>query len=268
MNKIGGIETEDIIIKKNGIFPDLTLILGKSMEWMPILAYLFANVCFVTKDGKVILVLTEERKVKNIWVIPGGELLYKILESFETAVIREAGKEEMGLRLDPKKMKIFDAQIGYPTEGSPYEKMGITSVIISYLYRITDRELKKIKVNAVPEKRYNIVKVLVKPVPEVLQDIEEGKINVYPALKETLVKLILFLKEGKNIPSLFYIKKDLFVKAEGYFFNRYIYLRLRKFYIVYQVSSPKIFILITFFTFNIDNISCCECFQPVPFCIF
>jgi len=169
------------------------------MEWMPILAYLFANVCLVTKDGKVILILTEERKAKNIWVIPGGELLYKILESFKTAVIREAGKEEMGLKLDPKKMRIFDAQIGYPIEGSPYEKMGITSVIISYLYRITDRELKKIRINAVPEKRYNIVKVLVKPVPEVLQDIKEGKINVYPALEETLIKLNLFLKKRNKI---------------------------------------------------------------------
>ncbi|MDP3057321.1 MAG: hypothetical protein Q8N37_02255 [bacterium] len=197
MNKNrGGIETKEKKIIKNGILADSSIIYGKKMKWLPLLAYLFANICLVTKSGEVILVLTEERKSKNIYVIPGGELLYSLSETFKTAVIREAGKEEMGIKLNSKKIKIFDAQIGYPIKGSPYEEKGITSVIVSYLYFITDKELKKIRINAVPEKGCDIVKVLVKPVPDILQDIEDGKINVYPALKETLAKLDLFFREG------------------------------------------------------------------------
>jgi ADP-ribose pyrophosphatase YjhB (NUDIX family) len=166
------------------------------MEWMPILTYLFANVCLVTKDGRVILVLTEERKAKNIWVIPGGEIWYKSLETFFSAVAREAGKEELGIILDPARIKIFDAQIGYPIKDSPYEDKGITSVIVSYVYPITEGELNKITVNAVIEKGCNIVDFIVKPVSDVLADIDHGVIKVYPALEETLNKLKLFLQEG------------------------------------------------------------------------
>lgn len=167
------------------------------MKWLPIAAYLFANICLITRQGKVILVLTEERRAKNIWVIPGGELWYKKQDTFFSAVMREAGKEEMGIKLDPKRIKVLDVQIGYPVKNSPYEDKGITSVIVSYFYFITDEELEKININAIPEKGCNIVSVLIKPVPEVLMDIEHGEINVYPALKETLNKLNLLLSEGK-----------------------------------------------------------------------
>lgn len=195
----GGIETRKKKIVKDGIFTDSSVIFGKKMKYLPILTYLFANICLVTKSGKVILVLTEERKDKNIYVIPGGELWYKSLETFFSAGAREAGKEELGIILDLTRIKIFDVQIGYPVRGSPYEEKGITSVIVSYLYFITDKELRKIRINAVPEKGCNIVKVLVKPVSEVLQDIKEGKINVYSALEETLINLDLFLKKKKQI---------------------------------------------------------------------
>jgi 8-oxo-dGTP pyrophosphatase MutT (NUDIX family) len=196
MKKIGGFRTDNEEIKKDGFLTDLSIIFGKEMKWLPIAAYLFANICLITRQGKVILVLTEERRDKNIWVIPGGELWYKKQDSFFSAVMREAGKEEMGIKLDPKRIKVLDVQIGYPIKDSPYEDKGITSVIVSYLYFITDEELENININAIPEKGCNIVSVLIKPVPEVLMDIECGEINVYPALKETLNKLNLFLNEG------------------------------------------------------------------------
>jgi len=165
-------------------------------RWLPIATYLFANVCLVTKNGKVVLLLTEERKANNVWVVPGGELSYGNLESFQNAVVRDAGKEELGIELDPEKMELFDIQIGYPVEGSPYEDKGITSVIASFVYYITAEELASVTINAVPEEGCNIVDILTIKVPHILAEIKLGTRNVYPALKATLEKLEEHLKKG------------------------------------------------------------------------
>ena len=194
--KIGGIFTSEKEIIKDGIFADLSAVFGK-MQWPPIAAYLFANVFLLIGSDKIVLVLTEERKDKNIWVPPGGELWYKILEQFRDAASREAGKEEMGIEINIDKLKLFDVQIGYPVEESPYKEKGITSVIVYYIYPITEEELKKMNINAVREAGCNIVGVMTRPVPEILDDIEKSTINVYSAVYEALKKLAIHLKEGK-----------------------------------------------------------------------
>ncbi|MCK4891180.1 MAG: NUDIX hydrolase [Candidatus Pacebacteria bacterium] len=150
----------------------------------------------VTKTGKVVLLLTEERADNRLWVIPGGELSYENMESFQDAVTREAGKEELGIELDPEKMELFDIQIGYPIEGSPYEDKGITSVIVSFVYHITVKELASININAIPEKGCDIVDILTIKASRALVKIERGSINVYPALEATLRKLEEHLKKG------------------------------------------------------------------------
>lgn len=165
------------------------------MRWPPIATYLFANVCLVTEIGKVVLLLTEERKDDNIWVVPGGELSYKNLESFQDAVAREVG-EELGIELYPEDMELFDAQIGYPIKGSPYEDKGITSVIVSFVYCITAGELANIEINMTSEEGCNIVDILTIKVPHILAKIELGTRNVYPALEATLKKLDEHLKKG------------------------------------------------------------------------
>ncbi|MCK5123018.1 MAG: NUDIX domain-containing protein [Candidatus Pacebacteria bacterium] len=187
---IGGIN----ITKKNGIFANLSLSLG-DMRWPPIATYLFANVCLVTKTGKVVLLLTEERKDGNIWVVPGGEPLYKNLESFQDTVVREVA-EELGIELDTEEMELFDVQIGYPVEGSPYEDKGITSIIVSFVYHITAEELANIEMNAISEEGCDIVDILTIKVPNILANIELGTRNVYPALEATLRKLGKHLKKG------------------------------------------------------------------------
>ncbi len=182
-------------IEKKGVFVDLSPVVG-NIRWLPVATYLFANICLATKTGEVILLLTEERKNANVWVIPGGELSYKNLESFQDAVVREAGKEELGIEFDPEKIELFDIQIGYPIKGSPYEDKGITSVIVSFVYYITAEELANITINKVPEEGCDIVNVIIKPVPDILKAIKEGTINVYPALRATLKKLEEHLKKG------------------------------------------------------------------------
>ena len=189
------------------------------MRWLPIPAYLFANICLLVRkrrnwisefvldiirhyslfnsitnyfdacSTKIVLVLTEEREAQNILVIPGGELFYKNLEQFIDAVIRRAGKEELGITLYPERIEQFDIQIGYPTEGSPYEKEGIISVIASFICYITEEELNDITMNTVSIEGCDIVKIVVMPVPDVLEAIEKGEINVYDALMATLKKL-------------------------------------------------------------------------------
>ena len=136
---------------------------------------------------KIILVLTEERKSKNIYVLVGGENSYKDNESFENAAIRKV-YEELGIKLNPAKLLLFDDQIGYPDDG-PYKKEGITSAIITFVYYITEEELANIVINTVPLEGCDIVKIVVMSVPNVLEAIEKGEINVYDALKETLEKL-------------------------------------------------------------------------------
>lgn len=163
---------------------------------MPIATYFFANVCMVTENDEVVLVLTEERVAQNILVIPGGESIYKNLEQFIDTVLRRAGKEELGIELDPKKIILFDVQIGYPIEGSPYEEKGITSVIVSYMCYITEEELASIAINTVSVEGCDIVKIMVMPVPDALEAIKKGEINVYSALEATLRKLEEYFKKG------------------------------------------------------------------------
>lgn len=182
-------------VKKINGLADLTPIFG-DIEYIPIATYLFSNICLVVgEEKKIVLVLTEERVKKNIWVLPGGELWYKIHESFENAAIREVEKEELGITINPEKLQIFDAQIGYPVERSPYEKAGISSPIISYLYFITEKEFANIHLNKVFKKGENIKKVIVEPVLDILEKIENGKISVYPELWKTLLKLNKYLAE-------------------------------------------------------------------------
>ena len=195
---------------------------------MPIATYFFANVCLLVKtkrerswivefllnltrhcsflnsitnyfddySTKIILVLTEERVAQNILVIPGGESTYKNLEQFIDTALRRAGKEELGVELDPKKIILFDVQIGYPIEGNPYKEKGITSVIVSYLCYITEEELASIAINTVSVEGCDIVKIVAMPVPDALEAIKNGEINVYPALLLTLQKLEKYLQEG------------------------------------------------------------------------
>ena len=183
-------------VKKINGLADLTPIFG-DIEYIPIATYLFSNICLVVgEEKKIVLVLTEERVKKNIWVLPGGELWYKILESFENAMIREVEKEELGIKINPERAKIFDARIGYPVKRSPYEDKGITSVIISYAYFITEEEFAKINVNKISKKGYDIKKIMIKPVLDIIEDVEDGTINVYPETWETLLKLEQYLKKG------------------------------------------------------------------------
>ena len=143
---------------------------------------------------KIILVLTEERKNKNIYVLVGGENSYKDKESFENAAIRKV-YEELGIKLNPAKLLLFDDQIGYPDDG-PYKKEGITSAIITFVYYITEEELANIVINTVSIEGCDIVKIVVMPVPDVLEAIEKDEINVYTAAKATLQKLEKYLQEG------------------------------------------------------------------------
>lgn len=138
---------------------------------------------------KIVLVLTEEREAQNIMVIPGGELFYNNLEQSIDAVIRRAGKEELGITLYPERIEQFDIQIGYQIENSPYEKEGIVSVIASFICYITEEELASITINTVSVEGCDIVKIVVMSVPDVLEAIEKGEINVYDALMATLEKL-------------------------------------------------------------------------------
>ncbi len=150
---------------------------------------------FYDYSTKIVLVLTEERVAQNILVIPGGELSYKNQEQFIDAVIRRAGKEELGIILDPERIKQLDTPIGYPIDG-PYKEEGIVSVIASFMYYITKEELAAIKINTVPLEGCDIVKIMVESVPDVLEAIKNGEINVYPALEATLKKLEKELQEG------------------------------------------------------------------------
>ena len=61
---------------------------------------------------------------------------------------------------------------------------------------ITKEELASIAINTVSVEGCDIVKIVAIPVPDALEAIKNGEINVYPALKETLKKLQIHLEEG------------------------------------------------------------------------
>lgn len=172
MNKNrGGIET-----KEKSIFADLTSALGER-TWPASAFHIFANVTLVN-DRQILLVLSEDRKERNIWTPPGGEVKVRDGQMPREAAVAEV-YEEVGLKINPKWLCLIgEPQFIYPTsEYNPYNGVGI--IILSYLHtKLWDA--REIKLNRVPEKGCMIVDYRMVPLPTPLKHpLKKDKSNVW-----------------------------------------------------------------------------------------
>jgi len=163
--------------------------------------HLFSNVT-LSREGKILLTLSEDRRDRNIFTPLGGEIKVRKGQTPHEAAVAEV-YEEAGLVIDPAKLVLVgEPQLIYPTkEYNPYPakkvKGGAGIIIFSYVY--TGKwNPKDIVWNKIPEKGCMIVDHVFASFPHSIWEIEtKWPFKVYPNYAEKLLEFTKMVQEGK-----------------------------------------------------------------------
>lgn len=144
---------------------------------------------------QILLTLSEDRAVGNIYTPPGGEVEVRKGQTPCEAAIAEV-YQEVGLKIDSADLHLIgDPQFIYPTPAyDPYKGIGL--VILSYLHT-GFWNTGEIRLNRVPEKGCMIKRKKLVALPVSMEEINSWDINIYPNYAEKLLELDLLLREGK-----------------------------------------------------------------------
>lgn len=173
--------------------------------------HLFSNVT-LSRKGKILLTLSEDRKDRNIWTPVGGEIKVRLGQTPHEAAVAEV-YEEAGLEIDPRKLVLIgEPQLIYPTEEyNPYPAKGVEggAGIIIFSYAYTGKwNPKDIVWNEIPKKRCMIVDHAYVNFPYSLQEIKKWPYNLYSNYALKLLEFVKMTREGKLSPSSFLFEKN------------------------------------------------------------
>lgn len=149
----------------------------------------------LSHKGQILLTLSEDREVRNIWTPPGGEVKVREGQTLHEAAVTEV-YEEVGITIDPQKLVLVgEPQLIYPTSGyDPYNGVGI--IIFSYGY--TGKwNPDDIVWNKIPEKGCMIVNQVFVDFPNSLWEIERWRYKLYPNYATKLLEFVKMVREGK-----------------------------------------------------------------------
>lgn len=145
--------------------------------------------------GQVLLTLSEDREVRNIWTPPGGGVKVREGQTPREAAIKEV-YEEIGITIDSQKLVIIgEPQLIYPIVGyDPYKGVGI--IIFSYGYA-GKWNPKQIILNMVPEKGCMIKKYALVSFPNHMGEIQKWSYKLYPNYALKLLEFVKMIREEK-----------------------------------------------------------------------
>jgi len=182
--------------KEEPVLADLTPVFGET-RWPPRACHLFANVVIIdSRDGKIFLALSEDRKDKRIFTPYGGEVEYLDIEEFSEAAAREAREETDGrINSNSEDLILLDLKVSYPTkENNPYG--GVILVIASYVYPLKPGDLEPLVEEQISEEGCDIVEIWKGTLPQLRKDVAKEKVNLFPNFVETLEKLEEWIKKN------------------------------------------------------------------------
>lgn len=162
--------------------------------------HLFSNVT-LSRKGKILLTLSEDRKDRNIWTPLGGEVKVRLGQTPHEAAVAEVC-EEAGLEIDPRKLVLIgEPQLIYPTEEyNSYPAKGVEggAGIIIFSYAYTGKwNPKDIVWNNKPEKGCMIINHAYVDFPYSLWEIKKWPYKLYPNYALKLLEFVKMVRGGK-----------------------------------------------------------------------